>query len=249
MGAAKRTQSLVWAITTAGVDMAGICYEVRGGVVKMLDGAVERAALRHHLHDRRGRRLAASSRAGSRRTPTGTRRSIIDLFRMDATEAIQTASKENNFKTKHLNIWCNADVAWMQMSAWDGARCPSSQEADFEASPASLGSTSRRRSTSRRARSSSSATGPSGRRETGEPKTSGTSTSSCEVLPARGTRSRRARIRSTSGLGERGPDHHATPGNVLDFEAVKADLRADARRTTCARWPSTRGRPSSSRTR
>jgi phage terminase large subunit-like protein len=36
-------------------------------------------------------------------------------------KAQQVMSAQNNFKTKHLNLWVNADVAWMDMRAWD--RC------------------------------------------------------------------------------------------------------------------------------
>lgn len=36
-------------------------------------------------------------------------------------KAMQMPSAVNNFKTKHLNEWVNADTAWMDMRAWD--RC------------------------------------------------------------------------------------------------------------------------------
>ena len=34
-------------------------------------------------------------------------------------KAMQLPSAVNNFKTKHLNEWVNADTAWMDMRAWD----------------------------------------------------------------------------------------------------------------------------------
>jgi phage terminase large subunit-like protein len=39
-------------------------------------------------------------------------------------KAMQMPSAVNNFKTKHLNEWVNADTAWMDMRAWD--RCADS---------------------------------------------------------------------------------------------------------------------------
>jgi phage terminase large subunit-like protein len=36
-------------------------------------------------------------------------------------KAMQMPSAVNNFKTKHLNEWVNADTAWMDMRSWD--RC------------------------------------------------------------------------------------------------------------------------------
>lgn len=66
----KRLQSMLWTITTAGSDRAGICYEVRSFVTHVLnrtllahDGlgykvegrGVEDDAVRNHLHHRRRR--------------------------------------------------------------------------------------------------------------------------------------------------------------------------------------------------
>ena len=138
MGAAKRTQSLVWAITTAGVDQAGICYEVRSTVVKMLDGASNEQlfGIIYTVDETDDWRAEAS---WVKANPNWHASIDQDVFRMDATEAMQTASKENNFKTKHLNIWCNADVAWMQMSTWDARRVRELEEADFDQEPCVLG--------------------------------------------------------------------------------------------------------------
>jgi phage terminase large subunit-like protein len=134
MGSAKRTQSLIWAITTAGVDMAGICYEVRDGVVKVLDGAPNEQlfGIIYTIDEGDDWR---SETAWVKANPNWHASIDIDVFKMDATEAMQTASKENNFKTKHLNIWCNADVAWMQMSAWDACSDRMLTSADFSGDP------------------------------------------------------------------------------------------------------------------
>jgi len=137
MGAGKRQQSLVWAITTAGTDMAGICYEVRDGVVKMLDGASNEQlfGIIYTIDgDGSGKDSGDDWRteaAWIKANPNWHASIDQDLFRMEATEAMQTASKENNFKTKKLNVWCNADVAWMQMAAWDACADPAMKDADF----------------------------------------------------------------------------------------------------------------------
>jgi phage terminase large subunit-like protein len=62
-----------------------------------------------------------------------------DAYRLSATGAMQSAAKENNFKTKHLNIWCNADVSWMSMSAWDRCADQSLSEEAFVGKPCTLG--------------------------------------------------------------------------------------------------------------
>jgi len=42
-----------------------------------------------------------------------------------AAKAMQMPAAQSNFKTKHLNIWVNADIAWMDMGAWQRASDPS----------------------------------------------------------------------------------------------------------------------------
>lgn len=136
-GAGKRPQSLIWAITTAGTDTSGICYEVRDSVVKMLDPGpgidpVENDALFgiiYTLDEGDDWKLESS---WIKANPNWFSSIDLDLFRMNATEAMQTSAKENNFKTKHLNIWCNAEVAWMQMQAWDACADPSLKEQNFD---------------------------------------------------------------------------------------------------------------------
>ncbi|MCI0671930.1 MAG: terminase large subunit, partial [Myxococcaceae bacterium] len=137
-GAAKRPQSLIWTITTAGFDTSGICYEVRDGVVKMLEGAENDRlfGVVYTIDDGDDWRAESS---WVKANPNWHASIDHDAFSVDATEALQTASKENNFKTKHLDVWCNADVAWMQMAAWDACADPKLQEEDFAGQPCVLG--------------------------------------------------------------------------------------------------------------
>jgi phage terminase large subunit-like protein len=137
-GAAKRPQSLIWTITTAGFDTSGICYEVRDGVVKMLEGA-ENEALFGIIYTVDEGDDWRSEASWIKANPNWNASIDHDTYRLTATEALQTASKENNFKTKHLNVWCNADVAWMQMAAWDACGDPELREEDFAREPCTLG--------------------------------------------------------------------------------------------------------------
>lgn len=120
-GAAKRPQSLIWTITTAGSDTSGICYEVRDGVVKMLEGA-ESDGLFGIIYTADEGDDWRDEETWRKANPNWSASIDHDSFRLAAAEAMQTASKENNFKTKHLNIWCSADVQWLQMDAWDRCR-------------------------------------------------------------------------------------------------------------------------------
>lgn len=137
-GAAKRPQSMIWTITTAGTDTAGICYEVRESVTRMLEGA-EVDGLFGVIYtldeDEDWRDPAHWEKAN----PNWGASIDHDSYGLAASEAMQSASKENNFKTKHLNIWCNADVAWMSMTAWDKCADPALQAEDFAGKPCVVG--------------------------------------------------------------------------------------------------------------
>lgn len=137
-GAAKRPQSLVWTITTAGTDVSGICYEVRDSVVKMLEG-VESDGLFGVVYTLDEGDDWRDEASWEKANPNWTASIDHDSYRLAATEAMQSAAKENNFKTKHLNIWCNADVAWMSMTAWDRCADPTLSEDAFAGQPCALG--------------------------------------------------------------------------------------------------------------
>ena len=142
-GAAKRPQSMVWTITTAGTDTSGICYEVRDGVVKMLEGA-EMDGLFGIIYtlDNVGEKDGddwRDPRCWEKANPNWHASIDHDAYALAAAEAMQSASKENNFLTKHLNVWCNADVSWMDMSAWDRCADPGLKEEDFAGKPCTAG--------------------------------------------------------------------------------------------------------------
>lgn len=120
-GCGKRDQSLLWTITTAGSDRSGICYEIRSYLIKVLTGVVEDdsffgciwAADEADDWTQESTWIKANPNWGVSVQPEH----IAQL----AHKAMQMPAAQNNFKTKHLNLWVNADVAWMDMRAWD--RC------------------------------------------------------------------------------------------------------------------------------
>jgi phage terminase large subunit-like protein len=134
-GASKRLSSLIWVITTAGSDTAGICYEVRGYVTKILEGVVEddsQFGIIYTLDEDDdwtdpGNWVKANPNWGVSVMP--------DNFTSLAQKAMQLMSAQNNFKTKHLNLWVNADVQWMEMRAWDRCFDQEMRLEDFKTDP------------------------------------------------------------------------------------------------------------------
>lgn len=116
----KRESSLIWVITTAGSDTAGICYEVRGYIKKVLEGLVDDSqfGIIYTIDEDDDWQNPASWQKAN---PNWNVSVTPDTFSSLAFKAMQTPSAQNNFKTKHLNVWVNADDAAFDLAAWD--RC------------------------------------------------------------------------------------------------------------------------------
>lgn len=152
MGA--RSQPLLMAITTAGSNRAGICYEVRGDLCKVLNAVLQR-------HDGLGYRIDGDAAeddsifgliytidepddwttedAWRKANPNfGVSVNASDMARL-ARKAMRLASAQPNFLTKRLNVWVNADAAWMDMRAWERGGDAKMQAEEFRGWDAYIG--------------------------------------------------------------------------------------------------------------
>jgi phage terminase large subunit-like protein len=118
-GTGKRDNSLLWVITTAGSNRAGICYEVRTFVTKLLDGVFEDDTQFGIIYGLDDGDDWTSERALIKANPNWGISVRPEVLVPLQAKAMQLPSAVNNFKTKHLNEWVNADTAWMDMRAWD----------------------------------------------------------------------------------------------------------------------------------
>jgi phage terminase large subunit-like protein len=122
---AARTQPLMFAITTAGSNRTGICYEQRDYVRKVLAGVVTDdeyfgmifAVDDSDLDDRD--KLLSDPAIWAKANPNLNVSVRVGDLERKARKARQQASAQNNFLTKHLNVWVNADTAWLPIQAWD----------------------------------------------------------------------------------------------------------------------------------
>jgi phage terminase large subunit-like protein len=118
-GTGKRDNSLLWVITTAGSNRAGICYEARTFVTKLLNGVIEddtQFGIVYGLDDGDDWTTENALVKANPNWGISVRPEILGPLQA---KAMQLPSAVNNFKTKHLNEWVNADTAWMYMRAWD----------------------------------------------------------------------------------------------------------------------------------
>jgi phage terminase large subunit-like protein len=138
-GSAKRTNSLVWVITTAGSDTSGICYEVRSYVKKILDGVVEDDTQFGIIYTIDEGDDWTDPAVWAKANPNWAVSVIPETFAALAFKAMQTPSAQNNFKTKHLNVWVNADTAAFDMRAWDKCGDANMKPEDFAGQEAFIG--------------------------------------------------------------------------------------------------------------
>ncbi len=116
-----RSQPLISAITTAGKDMTGICYELRGDLVKILEGvAVDETVFGVIFTIDEGDSWE-DEKVWRKANPNLGVSVKLDKLQATCSKAQRTPSARGNFLTKHLNVWTNAGSAWMDMEAW--ARC------------------------------------------------------------------------------------------------------------------------------
>lgn len=133
----KRTQSMLWVITTAGSNRAGICYEVRGFVRKVLEKTGHddtQFGIIYGLDDKDDD--WTTEEALKKANPNWGVSVMPEVLLPLQAKAMSMPSAANNFRTKHLNEWVNADVSWMDMRAWEACTDSSLSVEDFRGEPA-----------------------------------------------------------------------------------------------------------------
>lgn len=134
----KRKNSLMFVITTAGFDTSGICYEVRTMVTKVLEKSVvdeTQFGIIYGLDEGDDWTTVEALEKANPNWGISVRPEIITSLMK---KAIALPSAVNNFKTKHLNIWCSASSAWMDMQAWEAGEI-NVDRSDFEGQPCYIG--------------------------------------------------------------------------------------------------------------
>lgn len=117
-GMGSRDQPLALVITTAGSNLGGPCYEKELDAIKVLNGTFEDESLFVLIYgvdeddewDNPESLIKANPNYGI---------SVSEEFLLQQLNvAKRSASKQNAFRTKHLNQWVGAKTAWMNMLAW-----------------------------------------------------------------------------------------------------------------------------------
>lgn len=117
----SRSQSLIWAITTAGLNRASVCYDQRSHVTEILAGLVKDESYFGIIFTKDEADDPWVEETWIKANPNYGVSIYPDTIRAEAARAQVMPSAQNNFLTRHLNVWVNADTAWLPAGAWD--RC------------------------------------------------------------------------------------------------------------------------------
>jgi phage terminase large subunit-like protein len=135
----SRAQSLIWAITTAGLNRASVCYEQRGHVIEILNGAVQDDSYFGIIYTIDDGDDPYAEESQIKANPNYGVSIYLDGLRTAAARAQTMPSQQNAYLTRHLNVWVNADSAWLPAGAWEKCADSNLEILDFEHQPCYLG--------------------------------------------------------------------------------------------------------------
>lgn len=119
-----RTQSLLWSITTSGSNRSGICYERRTHITKMLDGVIVDPTMFGIVYTIDDKDDPLEPTTWVKANPNWLVSVLRDDMEAAARKASAMPSAMAGFLTKRMDVWINADAGWMDMQAWDRAADP-----------------------------------------------------------------------------------------------------------------------------
>ena len=117
-GMGAREQPLISAITTAGSNLSGPCYEKRADAIRVLEGSVTDDTLFAIIYCADEDDAWDSDAAMLKANPNIDVSVNRDFLISQRDKARRSASLQNEYRTKHLCQWVGASVAWMNMVMW-----------------------------------------------------------------------------------------------------------------------------------
>jgi phage terminase large subunit-like protein len=124
-GMVKRESPMMWIITTAGNNPACPCAEFEKRAKMMLDGDVQNDQLLAYMYDLDEDDDWQDEKTWCKANPSLAISVTITTLRTEYNKAItEGVQKENNFKTKNLNIWVNSSAQWISDRVFQASSSP-----------------------------------------------------------------------------------------------------------------------------
>lgn len=137
-GMGSRLQPLMWAITTAGYNIEGPCYDKRREVIEMLNGTVPNDELFGVIYTVDEGDDWTDPAVLRKANPNMGVSVYSDFLLSQQTRAMNNARQANVFKTKHLNIWVSARAAYFNLVSWRNCEDETLTIEKFEGQPCFL---------------------------------------------------------------------------------------------------------------
>ena len=137
-GMGARRQPLMWAITTAGYNIEGPCYDKRREVIEMLNGTVPNDELFGVIYTVDEGDDWTDPAVLRKANPNMGVSVYSDFLLSQQKRAMNNARQANVFKTKHLNIWVSARAAYFNLVSWRNCEDETLTLEQFEGQPCYL---------------------------------------------------------------------------------------------------------------
>lgn len=137
-GMGAREQPVMLVITTAGSSIGGPCHQLVSDSERALEGLIDRPDLWPALYTIDQGDDWTSAEALRKANPNFGVSISEDFLLARQRDAMQSATKQATFRTKHLNEWVGAKNAWLNMLRWKEAP-PRKSLAELERRPCFMG--------------------------------------------------------------------------------------------------------------
>ncbi len=137
-GMGAREQPVMLVITTAGSSIGGPCHQLVRDSERALEGLIDRPDLWPALYTIDQGDDWTSAEALRKANPNFGVSISEDFLLARQRDAMQSATKQATFRTKHLNEWVGAKNAWLNMLRWKEAP-PRKSLAELERRPCFMG--------------------------------------------------------------------------------------------------------------
>lgn len=118
-GMGSRDQPLMVEITTAGFNIAGPCFDQEQDCKRVLQGALQDDELFAMIYTIDEGDEWDDPKTLRKANPNMGISVDEDFLLSQQRQAINSAAKQTRFKTKHLNVWCSAKTAWLNILEWN----------------------------------------------------------------------------------------------------------------------------------
>lgn len=117
-GMGARRQPLLSIITTAGSNLGGPCYEKRRDIIRILERQVFDETIFGIIYGLDEKDDWSDPKSLKKANPNYGVSVFPEYLLAQLNEARRSATKQNAFRTKHLNQWVGARTIWMNMLSW-----------------------------------------------------------------------------------------------------------------------------------